>query len=68
MRGESLRMLLLPAHAMPISIKTRTSRKGNSRGNQTRINVGVVARLAEVDLDGCEVALFYDFGESCGVK
>ena len=24
MRGESLRMLLLPAHAMPISIKTRS--------------------------------------------
>jgi len=36
--------------------------------DQDRIDVGVVAQLAEVDLDGDKVALFYDFGESCGVK
>ena len=36
--------------------------------DQDRIDIGVVAQLAEVDLDGCEVALFYDLGESCGIK
>ena len=30
--------------------------------------IDLPTQLAEVDLDGCEVALFYDFGESCGVK
>jgi len=36
--------------------------------DQDRIDVGVVAQLGEVDLDGDKVALFYDFGEFCSVK
>jgi hypothetical protein len=36
--------------------------------DQDRTDIGVIAQLAEVDLDGGQVTLLYDFRESGGVK